>query len=406
QGAAGGGQAAAAPRLLLARDGPLDRRGSRRRLVRGAVRRPGALQAPAAQEVPFADAVREGERQAAGAGALAHDHRWLARRPGLQRIRVLPLQGLGRRTARDPPRGLGAGLDRARLDAHPVVGQRQDRQRQVAEHRELRRARPRVSVGLRPHRGLFRGPRPERPQRLRQRRARARLVGLPVDLQRQRLLPRLPPAPEPPGHPPLLFHPQAPPHEGVRRPADELHAAVPLEEHGLRDAHPVAWLPLRARSADAGQRPRGEHHGRPEEADPRLRPRALEQVPARPAAAPATGGRQGRRRQLLRRVAYVVGAAALALAPLALYAAVDGGATPGEAAPPAAVASPSPNVRSIFTIVPSSKKAMVFWGKKRLGIIAPHAPLVVTRPRDSGPLDVVVKSDGFVTVQTRAYTFA
>ena len=28
------------------------------------------------------------------------------------------------------------------------------------------------------------------------------------------------------------------------------------------------------------------------------------------------------------------------------------------------------------------------------------------RPRDSGPLDVVVKSDGFVTVQTRAYTFA
>ena len=108
----------------------------------------------------------------------------------------------------------------------------------------------------------------------------------------------------------------------------------------------------------------------------------------------------------MRRVAYVVGAAALALAPLALYAAVDGGATPGEAAPPAAVASPSPNVRIIFTIVPSSKKAMVFWGKKRLGIIAPHAPLVVTRPRDSGPLDVVVKSDGFVTVQTRAYTFA
>jgi hypothetical protein len=101
-----------------------------------------------------------------------------------------------------------------------------------------------------------------------------------------------------------------------------------------------------------------------------------------------------------------VGAAALALAPLALYAAADGGATPGEAVPPAAVASPSPNVRIIFTIVPSSKKAMVFWGKKRLGIIAPHAPLVVTRPRDSGPLDVVVKSDGFVTVQTRAYTFA
>lgn len=108
----------------------------------------------------------------------------------------------------------------------------------------------------------------------------------------------------------------------------------------------------------------------------------------------------------MRRVAYVVGAAALALAPLALYAAVDGGAPPGAPAPPTANASPSPNVRIIFTIIPSTKKAMVFWGKKRLGIIAPHAPLVVTRPRDSGPLDVVVKSDGFVTVQTRAYTFA
>jgi hypothetical protein len=108
----------------------------------------------------------------------------------------------------------------------------------------------------------------------------------------------------------------------------------------------------------------------------------------------------------LRRVAYVIGAAALALAPLALYAAVDGGAAlpPGVAAP-APPAEVSPNVKIVFTIVPSNKKAMVFWGKKRLGIIAPHAPLVVTRPRDSGPLDVVVKSDGFISVQTRAYTF-
>jgi hypothetical protein len=99
--------------------------------------------------------------------------------------------------------------------------------------------------------------------------------------------------------------------------------------------------------------------------------------------------------------------AVMALAPLALHAAVDGGAPPpaapaGEAAP----AEQSPNVKITFVIIPSAKKAMVFWGKKRLGIIAPHAPLVVTRPRDSGPLDVVVKSDGYVTVQTRAYTFA
>ncbi|HEY6475032.1 MAG TPA: hypothetical protein VI456_00535 [Polyangia bacterium] len=105
--------------------------------------------------------------------------------------------------------------------------------------------------------------------------------------------------------------------------------------------------------------------------------------------------------------AIVAGLVAFALAPFALYAASDAGAAPpaaGEAAPGPA-APPSPTVRIVFTIVPNTKKAMVFWGKKRLGIIAPHAPLIVTRPRDSGPLDVVVKSDGYITVQTRAYTF-
>jgi hypothetical protein len=45
---------------------------------------------------------------------------------------------------------------------------------------------------------------------------------------------------------------------------------------------------------------------------------------------------------------------------------------------------------------------MLYWGKKRLGIIAPHTPLVVTRPRGSGALDVVAKSDGFIPVQTGA----
>jgi hypothetical protein len=75
-------------------------------------------------------------------------------------------------------------------------------------------------------------------------------------------------------------------------------------------------------------------------------------------------------------------------------------------APPAAPAPPSPNVKIVFTVLPSTKKAMVFWGKKKLGPIAPHQPLVIQRPRDSGPLDVVVKADDCVPVQTRAYTFA
>ena len=64
------------------------------------------------------------------------------------------------------------------------------------------------------------------------------------------------------------------------------------------------------------------------------------------------------------------------------------------------------NVRIVLTVIPSTKKATVFWGKKKLGAIAPHQPLVVQRPRDSGPLDLVVRADGCVPVQTRAYTFA
>jgi hypothetical protein len=79
---------------------------------------------------------------------------------------------------------------------------------------------------------------------------------------------------------------------------------------------------------------------------------------------------------------------------------------PPAGAPAAAPKPPSANVRIVFTVLPSStKKATVTWGKKHLGVIAPHAPLIVQRPRDSGPLDVVVRAEGCVPVQTRAYTF-
>jgi hypothetical protein len=88
---------------------------------------------------------------------------------------------------------------------------------------------------------------------------------------------------------------------------------------------------------------------------------------------------------------------------------------PPPAVPPAAAPAGKPvgaapsdanatTVKITFITVPS-KPAMVFWGKKRLGVIAPHQPLVVQRPRDSGPLDVIVRSQGYLPVQTRAYTF-
>ena len=95
--------------------------------------------------------------------------------------------------------------------------------------------------------------------------------------------------------------------------------------------------------------------------------------------------------------------------PLAVVAVADDAgarpATPARPRRPAAAKTQSPNVRIVFTVLPSTKKATVFWGKKKLGAIAPHAPLIVQRPRDSGPLDVVVRADGCVPVQTRAYTF-
>ncbi len=49
--------------------------------------------------------------------------------------------------------------------------------------------------------------------------------------------------------------------------------------------------------------------------------------------------------------------------------------------------------------------ATVFWGKKLLGKIVPGKPLVVQRPRDSGPLDLMVRAGGYLSVQTRAHTF-
>jgi hypothetical protein len=90
-----------------------------------------------------------------------------------------------------------------------------------------------------------------------------------------------------------------------------------------------------------------------------------------------------------------------------MVAVADDGAAPA-AAPGAGAPAPKPpsaTVRIVFTVNPSSKKATVNWGKKRLGIIGPHAPLIVQRPRDSGPLDVIVRADGCIPVQTRAYTF-
>jgi hypothetical protein len=73
--------------------------------------------------------------------------------------------------------------------------------------------------------------------------------------------------------------------------------------------------------------------------------------------------------------------------------------------PPAEANAPAPNVRILFKTVPSRVRSSVSWGSKRLGFIDRNRPLPVLRPRDSGPLDVIVRSEGFIPVHTRAYTF-
>ena len=59
---------------------------------------------------------------------------------------------------------------------------------------------------------------------------------------------------------------------------------------------------------------------------------------------------------------------------------------------------------SVLTVPP--RKAQVRWGKKLLGTIPVPRALVVERPRDSGPMDLVIRAGGFLPVHTRAYTFS
>jgi hypothetical protein len=65
-----------------------------------------------------------------------------------------------------------------------------------------------------------------------------------------------------------------------------------------------------------------------------------------------------------------------------------------------------PNTATVVFVTVPNVTATVFWGRKLLGKILPGKPLVVVRPRDSGPLDVIVRTAGYMPVQTRAHTFS
>lgn len=59
---------------------------------------------------------------------------------------------------------------------------------------------------------------------------------------------------------------------------------------------------------------------------------------------------------------------------------------------------PRPTIELSFRAVGG---AQVYYGKKLLGV----APFKIRWPKDSGPLDLVVKKPGYFNVNTRAYTF-
>jgi hypothetical protein len=75
----------------------------------------------------------------------------------------------------------------------------------------------------------------------------------------------------------------------------------------------------------------------------------------------------------------------------------------GEGPPPSATPTavkPRPTKIRIVVRV-NAPHATVRWGKKALG----EAPVTLERPRDSGPVDLVVSAEGYFPVHTRAYTF-
>jgi hypothetical protein len=80
--------------------------------------------------------------------------------------------------------------------------------------------------------------------------------------------------------------------------------------------------------------------------------------------------------------------------------------TPAAAATGESTPTGDPNNVTVIIATTPPATAMVSWGRKKLGKITPRRPLVVVRPRDSGPLDVIVRAQGYLAVQTRAHTFS
>jgi len=94
--------------------------------------------------------------------------------------------------------------------------------------------------------------------------------------------------------------------------------------------------------------------------------------------------------------AVTLAAAGLCLAFAGLAIAKDGGGVEdgGEEAR-------DPNIVRITIRTEPEVRAEVKWGRQVLG----RTPLLLERPRDSGPMDIVLTAPRYLTVRTRIYTF-
>lgn len=60
----------------------------------------------------------------------------------------------------------------------------------------------------------------------------------------------------------------------------------------------------------------------------------------------------------------------------------------------------SKTVKLKLEVSPRNARPLVYWGREKLG----EPPLVIERPRRSGPMDIVIKAEGYLEYHTRLFT--
>jgi hypothetical protein len=101
----------------------------------------------------------------------------------------------------------------------------------------------------------------------------------------------------------------------------------------------------------------------------------------------------------------LAGVAALGMLGLAVARQQPGGPTVVVRVDGGEAGKPRDKVKIVIQTVPPVK-AEIRWGKKKLGLaLGKGKAFIYERPRDSGPMDIVITSEGFLPVHTRVHTF-